>query len=40
MFWFIFGIVAVSFTLGAIVGYKFYEMKDRANYSADWKENH
>lgn len=24
MFWFLFGIVAVSFTLGAIIGYKFH----------------
>ena len=28
MFWFIFGIVAASFTLGAIIGYKFHDWKE------------
>jgi hypothetical protein len=35
MFWFIFGIVAVSFTLGAIIGYKFNAWKEYKNYTAD-----
>lgn len=35
MFWFLFGIVAVSFTLGAIIGYKFHEYKEYKDYTYD-----
>lgn len=35
MFWFLFGIVAVSFAVGALVGYKFYEYKEYKDYKWD-----
>ena len=39
MFWFLFGIVAVSFTLGAIIGYKFHTWKEYKDYTADWDQH-
>lgn len=39
MFWFLFGIVTVSFTIGSLVGYKFHEYKDYKDYTADWDRN-
>ena len=36
MFWFILGIVTVSFVLGAIIGYKFHDWKEyNKNYKWD-----
>ena len=36
MFWFILGIVTVSFILGAIIGYKFHDWKEyNKNYKWD-----
>lgn len=35
MFWFIFGIVMVSFILGAIMGYKFNKWKEYKDYTWD-----
>lgn len=35
MFWFLFSIVTVSFTLGAIVGYKFNSWKEYKDYTCD-----
>ena len=35
MFWFIFGIVAASFTLGVIIGYKFHNWKEYKDYKWD-----
>lgn len=39
MFWFLLGVVAVSFTIGAIIGYKFHEWKEYKDYTADWDRN-
>ena len=39
MFWFIFGIVTASFTIGAIVGYKFHSWKEYRDYNADWDQH-
>ena len=39
MFWFLFGIVAVSFAIGAVVGYKFHEYKEYKDYTADWDQH-
>lgn len=35
MFWFILGTVTVSFTLGAIIGYKFHTWKEQNYYTWD-----
>lgn len=35
MFWFLFGIAAVSFAVGVLVGYKFYEYKEYKDYTWD-----
>lgn len=35
MFWFLFGIVAVSFVIGAAVGYKFHTWKEYKDYKWD-----
>lgn len=39
MFWFLFGVVAVSFTIGAIIGYKFHDWKEYNDYTADWDQH-
>lgn len=39
MFWFLFGIVAVSFAIGAAVGYKFHAWREYKDYTADWDRN-
>lgn len=39
MFWFLFGIVTVSFTIGTAVGYKFHTWKEYKDYTADWDRN-
>ena len=35
MFWFLFGIVAASFTLVVIIGYKFHDWKEYKDYKWD-----
>jgi hypothetical protein len=39
MFWFLFGIVTVSFILGAIIGYKFHVWKEYKDYTANWNQH-
>ena len=39
MFWFLFGIAAVSFVVGVLVGYKFYKYKEYKDYAADWDQH-
>lgn len=39
MFWFLFGVVTVSFTIGALIGYKFHAWKEYKDYTADWDRN-
>ena len=35
MFWFLFGIIAVSFIVGALVGYQFHKYKEYKDYTWD-----
>ena len=35
MFWVLFGVVTVSFTIGALIGYKFHEYKEYKDYKWD-----
>lgn len=39
MFWFLLGVVAVSFTIGTLVGYKFHAYKEYKDYTADWDQH-
>lgn len=39
MFWFLLGVVAVSFTIGAAIGYKFHTWKEYKDYTADLDRN-
>lgn len=39
MFWFLFGVVAVSFIIGAAVGYKFHDWKEYKDYTVDWDQH-
>lgn len=35
MFWFLLGVVTISFVLGTIVGYKFHSYREYINYTND-----